>query len=56
MDGLQWEIVDRCGTPVAIESAGSWTNARWMCRNPAVLGPAQSPAACRRLARQLPRC
>jgi hypothetical protein len=56
MDGLQWEIVDRCGTPVAIESAGSWTNARWLCPNPAYLGFAPSPAACRKLARKLPRC
>jgi hypothetical protein len=56
MDGLQWEIVDRCGTPVAIESAGSWTNARWLCPNPGYLGPGPTPAACRRLARNLPRC
>jgi hypothetical protein len=56
MDGLQWEIVDRCGTPVAIESVGSWTNARWLCPNPAYLGFGPSPAACRKLARKLPRC
>jgi hypothetical protein len=56
MDGLQWEIVDRCGTPVAIQSAGSWTNARWLCPDPASLGVGPSPAACRKLARKLPRC
>jgi hypothetical protein len=55
-DGLQWEIIDRCGAPVAIQSAGSWTNARWLCPNPAYLGIGLSPATCRKLARKLPRC
>ena len=56
LDGLQWQVVDRCGYPVAIESAGGWTSPRWLCPNPFVPGIAMTKATCRKLPRGFPPC
>lgn len=56
LGGLEWEIVDRCGAPVAVSSGGTWVNPRWLCPNPFIIGFPPSPAACRRLARRMPVC
>jgi hypothetical protein len=36
--GLQWRVVDRCGSPVVVHTAGTWARPRWLCPNPFVLG------------------
>jgi hypothetical protein len=56
MGGLQWEIIDRCGNPVAIRSAGFWIHPGWLCPNPFIIGLTPTRAACRNLARTLPVC
>lgn len=56
LDGLQSQVVDRCGYPVAIESAGDWISPRWLCPNPFVPGPQMSLATCRKLPRGFPAC
>jgi hypothetical protein len=56
LDGLQWQVVDRCGHPVAIQSVGGWTSPRWLCPNPDVPGFAMSRGMCRRLPRGFPPC
>ena len=56
LGGLQWEVVDRCGYPVAVESARSWISPRWLCPNPFVPGFALSRAACRKLPSGFPPC
>jgi hypothetical protein len=56
LGGLEWEIVDRCGNPVAIQSSGLWTNPRWLCADPLSFGPSPSAATCRKLARAMPAC
>lgn len=56
LDGLQSQVVDRCGYPVAIESAGDWISPRWLCPNPFVPGIQMSRATCRRLPRGFPAC
>jgi hypothetical protein len=55
LGGLQWEIVDRCGFPVALQTAASWVNPRWVCPNPFIIGLA-SKQACRKLVRAVPPC
>lgn len=56
LGGLEWEIVARCGAPVAVSSGGTWVNPRWLCPNPFIIGPSASPATCRRLSRRMPVC
>jgi len=56
LDGLQWQVVDRCGYPVAIQSAGGWTSPRWLCPNPYVPGLSMTKATCRKLPRGFPPC
>jgi hypothetical protein len=56
LGGLEWEIIDRCGTPVAIQSFSTWTNPRWLCANPFMYSLAPSAAGCRKLARAIPVC
>ena len=56
LDGLQWQVVDRCGYPVAIESVGGWTSPRWLCPNPYVPGVEMTRKACRKLPRGFPPC
>lgn len=56
LDGLQWQIVDRCGYPVAVNSVGSWTSPRWLCPNPFVPGLQMTRATCRKLPRGFPPC
>jgi hypothetical protein len=56
LDGLQWQVVDRCGYPVTIQSVGGWTSPRWLCPNPYVPGLAMTRAACRKLPRGSPPC
>ncbi|HET7171339.1 MAG TPA: hypothetical protein VFI18_06870 [Gaiellales bacterium] len=56
LDGLQWQVVDRCGYPVAVQSAGAWTSPRWLCPNPYVPGLAMTRATCRKLPRGFPPC
>jgi hypothetical protein len=38
MDGFETEIVDRCGRPVVLWSAASYTDPRWLCPDPYTLG------------------
>jgi hypothetical protein len=56
LDGLQWQVVDRCGYPVAVESAGIWTSPRWLCPDPFVPGLQMTKASCRKLPRGFPPC
>ncbi|MGH3074486.1 MAG: hypothetical protein ACRDQC_06165 [Gaiellales bacterium] len=56
LDGLQSQVVDRCGYPVAIASAGDWISPRWLCPNPFVPGIQMSRAMCRKLPRGFPAC
>ena len=56
MDGLQWQVVDRCGYPVAVQSVGIWTSPRWLCPNPFVPGLQMTRATCRKLPRGFPPC
>ena len=56
LDGLQWQVVDACGYPVAVESVGIWTSPRWLCPNPYVPGLQMTPATCRKLPRGFPAC
>jgi hypothetical protein len=56
LDGLQWQVVDRCGYPVAVQSAGDWTSPRWLCPNPFVPGIQMTRAACRKLPPGFPSC
>lgn len=56
LGGLQSEIVDRCGYPVAIQSGGSWVSPRWLCPNPFVPGVQMTREACRKLPRGFPAC
>jgi hypothetical protein len=56
LDGVQWQVVDRCGYPVAIESVGIWTSPRWLCPDPYVPGIEMTEAACRKLPRGFPPC
>ena len=56
LGGLEWEIVDRCGNPVAIQSFSTWTNPRWLCADPLSFGLAPRAATCRKLARAMPVC
>jgi hypothetical protein len=56
LDGLQWQVVDRCGYPVAIQSVGIWTSPRWLCPNPYVPGYEMTRATCRKLPRGFPPC
>lgn len=56
LDGLQWQVVDRCGYPVAIESVGGWMSPRWLCPNPYVPGVEMTKATCRKLPRGFPPC
>jgi hypothetical protein len=56
LGGLEWEIVDRCGTPVAIQSFSTWTNPRWLCQEAFGFGLLPSAATCRKLARAIPVC
>jgi len=54
--GLQWQVVDRCGYPVAVQSAGGWTSPRWLCPNPFVPGFETTKATCRKLPGGFPPC
>ena len=56
LDGLQWEVIDACGYPVAVESTGIWTSPRWLCPTPYVPGIQMSRAKCRKLPRGFPAC
>jgi len=56
LDGLQWQVVDRCGYPVAVQSVGGWTSPRWLCPNPYIPGLAMTRATCRKLPRGFPPC
>jgi hypothetical protein len=56
LGGLEWEIVDRCGAPVAVTSGSTWANPRWLCPNPFIIGFGESLATCRKLARRVPVC
>jgi hypothetical protein len=56
LDGLQWQVVDACGYPVAVESTGIWTSPRWLCPNPYVPGYQMTRATCRKLPRGFPPC
>jgi hypothetical protein len=56
LDGFQSQVVDRCGYPVAIASAGVWTSPRWLCPNPFVPGIQMTRAICRKLPRGFPAC
>jgi hypothetical protein len=56
LDGLQWQVVDRCGYPVAVQSVGIWTSPRWLCPNPFVPGLQMTRATCRKLPRGFPPC
>jgi hypothetical protein len=56
LDGLQWQVVDRCGYPVAVQSVGGWTSPRWLCPNPLVPGIQMTRARCRKLPRGFPAC
>ncbi|HEY7258209.1 MAG TPA: hypothetical protein VH459_04030 [Gaiellales bacterium] len=56
LDGLQWQVIDRCGYPVAIESVGGWASPRWLCPNPYVPGLSMTKATCRKLPRGFPPC
>ncbi len=56
LDGLQWEVIDACGYPVAVESTGIWTSPRWLCPNPYVPGYQMTRASCRKLPRGFPPC
>jgi hypothetical protein len=56
LDGLQWQVVDRCGYPVAVQSVGGWTSPRWLCPNPLVPGLQMTRAACRKLPSGFPPC
>jgi hypothetical protein len=56
LDGLQWQVVDACGYPVAVESVGIWTSPRWLCPNPFVPGMQMTRATCRKLPRGFPPC
>ena len=56
LDGFQSQVVDRCGYPVAIASAGVWISPRWLCPNPFVPGIAMTRAICRKLPRGFPAC
>ena len=56
LDGVQWEVVDACGYPVAVESTGIWTSPRWLCPNPYVPGYQMTRATCRKLPRGFPPC
>ncbi len=56
LDGLQWQVVDRCGYPVAVQSVSLWTSPRWLCPNPYVPGLQMTRATCRKLPRGFPPC
>jgi hypothetical protein len=56
LGGLEWEIVDRCGAPVAVTSGSTWANRCWLCPNPFIIGFGESLATCRKLARRVPVC
>ena len=56
LDGLQWQVVDRCGYPVAVQSVSGWTSPRWLCPNPYIPGLAMTRATCRKLPRGFPPC
>ena len=56
LDGLQWQVGDRCGHPVAVQSVGGWTSARWLCPNPYVPGLPMTRATCRKLPRGFRPC
>jgi hypothetical protein len=56
LDGLGWQLRDRCGTLVAQSANGWFVNPRWVCPEPGMFGLPPSPAACRKLAAQYPAC
>jgi hypothetical protein len=56
LDGLGWQLRDRCGTLVDQTANGWFVNPRWECPNPGIIGFSPSPAACRKLAAQYPAC
>jgi hypothetical protein len=56
LDGLGWQLRDRCGTLVAQSAYGWFVNPRWECPAPGFIGPSPSPTACRKLAAQYPAC
>ncbi len=56
LDGLAWQLRDRCGTLVAQSAFGWFVNPRWECPAPGIIGIPPSPAECRKLAAQFPAC
>ena len=56
LDGLQWEVVDRAGTPSRSSRRAVWTSPRWLCPNPYVPGFQMTRATCRKLPRGFPPC
>ena len=56
LDGLAWQLRDRCGTLVAQSASGWFVNPRWECPEPGTIGPLASPGECRKLASHFPAC
>ena len=56
LDGLAWQLRDRCGNLVAQSASGWFVSPRWECPEPGILGFAPSKAECRKLAAHYPAC
>jgi hypothetical protein len=56
LDGLAWQLRDRCGTLVAQSAYGWYVNPRWECPEPGIIGLAPTLSECRKLAAQYPAC
>ncbi len=56
LDGLAWQLHDRCGNIVAQSASGWFVNPRWECPDPGTLGLPMSAAECRKLASHYPDC
>jgi hypothetical protein len=56
LDGLAWQLRDRCGNMVAQSASGWFVNPRWECPEPGTLGLPTSPAECRKLASHYRAC
>ncbi len=56
VDGLAWQLRDRCGNVVAEYNGGSFVNPRWLCPVPWFIGIAPTAAGCRKWAATFPAC
>lgn len=56
LDGVAWQLRDRCGNLVSQSASGWFVNPRWECPEPGTLGLAPSLGECRKLAAQYPAC